>query len=578
MFKICNEEINKFSILLPENSHKVIVEHAGVLQSYIEKQTGYKLPIVNKETENCFILRFVKDFDKNDGVHIKIDKKVLLEGRNPRSSAYAVYTFLEKYLGWRFLTGKCEICTKSEFDLSKDEYEFTSPFEYRLCLYALGYENEWYVKHKNNSLFAGDIDEKFGKGVYYAAGKEYESYRYGCHTYGVYLDPVKYFKDHPEYFMLDKDGTRKDTQPCLSNPEVFKIFLNGVRETLKNCPDAKFVCVAQNDVDDAVCHCPECEKNRELYQSPGANELIFANKIAREIKDEYPNVLVETLAYNYSTKPPVGLKAEPNVSVRFCLMAVCREHAITDPTCKYAGITRSYFDGWQKVCDNIYLWDYTANYKEYMLPLKNFNTLYRNTQYYTRFNIKGVMYQYIHNTDIGGLNEFWAYMQSKLAWNPKMSYAEYTDLMHEFLNLYYGKGGDYLYEYILLHATEPSTEYHYGPYVGFENYMPQLKEEDGKPFSDFFDRADSLFESAKTLATEEQKLRIEKAYLQVMWYKLDVYKEYAEKNNGEFRKAYNQLVKDLDAGLKKFGIDSASEGHFDLKELSMDEATSYGDN
>ena len=45
----------------------------------------------------------------------------------------------------------------------------------------------------------------------------------GCHTFFRYIPPEGrngYFKDHPEFFSLGKDGKREPRQLCFSNPEL----------------------------------------------------------------------------------------------------------------------------------------------------------------------------------------------------------------------------------------------------------------------------------------------------------------------------------------------------------------------
>lgn len=557
MFYIQGYPIADYSVYLPNNSGVTEQKYAAVLAEYLEKTAGVPFFVTAERRKRQFVLQNART-GGHDGVRIEIDEDVVLTGSGARGVAYAVYVFLERFLGWRFLTADYETRVETNEYIEKTRYEFTCPLDYRLVLFADEFKNDYFVKSKINSEFSGDLPAEDGNGLYYAYGTEYERYRYGCHTYGVYLDPDKYFNAHPEYFALNEDGSRNRAQPCLSHPEVERIITEGVIKTLESSPAARFVSVSQNDTEEGFCHCEECEKNRKKYRSDGANELIFVNKIAKKLKARFPDVLFETLAYNYSTVPPAGLKAEENVSVRFALMRCCREHSLLSPSCEFAEKMRGYFAGWSAVSQNIYLWDYTANFRDYFLPLKNYNLFYANMRFFMRNNVRGVMEQFVHDAHVGGFVELWAYLQGKLLWNPLMSYAEYLDSMKEFLRLYYGKGYLYLYDYIVLHAAAPSTNYHYGPYVTYENYMPAPH--DGNDFYfDYIENAADLFGKALALAEGKEKERVERAKTELDWYELCALFHKLSVSGGDKGEYFDKLNTFVEKA-KKFGFDKVREG------------------
>lgn len=496
-----------------------------------------------------------------DGVFISLDgNKLLITGSNYRSVIYAVLVFFEKYIGWRFLTPDCEILTlKDDLSLRDFSYSYTSPFQYRLVLYQRFYSNDFYVKMKINSQFACDLPEKYGKGIFYAYGKEKEPFYYSAHTMGVYLPSEKYFEKHPEYFSLI-DGVRCKDQPCLSNSEVFDLILKGVFETLENTPEAKIVSVTQNDGEN-FCHCEKCMANIKKYHTQGANEFLFVNRIAKAVAKKYPDVLVETMPYNYSTEPPVNFRFEKNVSVRIALMRMCREHTLTDASCQYNVKMQKFFRNWSKLSDNIYLWDYTANFRFYILPINNFKLLYQNMRFYRQFSVKGIMYQFEHDSDGDTcFAELWAYIQSKLLWEPDMSYTTYIGLIKEFLRLYYGDGWENLYDYIVLASNQPSSDYHYGPYAKAENLLPFRNDGNGKVDTVFIDDAKTLYGKAKEKATHEQADRIDKSMLHLDYYELCALYDYAMHSDEENKRKYREKYTAFNAKMQKYSIKKIGEG------------------
>ena len=65
----------------------------------------------------------------------------------------------------------------------------------------------------------------------------------------------------------------------------------------------------------------ECEKCRALDEHEGthAGTLIhFVNAVAEEVEKEHPDILIETLAYQYTRKPPRHVRPRRNVVTRLC--------------------------------------------------------------------------------------------------------------------------------------------------------------------------------------------------------------------------------------------------------------------
>ncbi len=88
----------------------------------------------------------------------------------------------------------------------------------------------------------------------------------------------------------------------------------------------------------SFCECDEClrianEEGTETERRLSGSIIRFVNRMAEAIEKEYPDVLVHTLAYTYSDKPPLITKARDNVVVQYCTADACYQHAINDPSC-----------------------------------------------------------------------------------------------------------------------------------------------------------------------------------------------------------------------------------------------------
>lgn len=467
---------------------------------------------------------------ENESICIKISgTDIFIAGGSGRSVIYAVYEFLEMYCGWRFFAPGVETQPQGKVNIEDTEYFYNPPFDYRMSLTpSAGQGTDHFQKRHLNAVWGPTpLPDDVGGSVYYAASN--------AHTFKDLLPDKEYMFEHPEYFATDENGKRysepnPDNQPCLSHPDVFPIMLENARKILRNNPRAHFISISQND-GELFCHCEACKKINEEEQTDGGTVYRFVNRMAIALKEEFPNVLIDTLPYMFSTKPPVKSILNDNVSIRLCLMNTCREHTITDESCPYNKKVRDYLAGWSEKCNNIYIWDYTANFKNYPVCLPNFKILYQNIHRLMCFPIKGILYQGAHTCDPSiEFGELWGYLQGKLLWNPHMSYVEYLNCIKEFLRAYYGGGAEFLYEYIVLAMMQPSSDYHYGPSATCEQVIPMLKMPDGSPDMTFIKDANDLFDLAETASDGEQLKRVRRTRLHLTWYEICTTYSYIREN------------------------------------------------
>jgi len=136
------------------------------------------------------------------------------------------------------------------------------------------------------------------------------------------------FKEHPEYFPESK-GKRISgyVQRCLSNPDVLKPAIAGVRRWIKEHPEANIISVSPNDTINN-CQCAPCQALDDAGGTPAASLLKFVNVIAADIERDYPNVRLDTLAYQYTHKPPKTIRPRRNAIIRLCSIKCCFAHPL----------------------------------------------------------------------------------------------------------------------------------------------------------------------------------------------------------------------------------------------------------
>ncbi len=363
-----------------------------------------------------------------------------IRGGNGRGVLYGVYKFLEQYAGVRYFMPDLEKIPEGDIILQDGNMLTYEPyFEYRNTSWRCASVAEaavWNVKNGLNSN--GGITAEMGGRWNYGP--------FFVHTLGT----------------LTKTGGTASPNPCLSldSPEGqanYEKVLKNLRAGLEADPTINIVSVSQNDKNE-YCHCDDClasyakyTHDANNYEEGGTagNLLEFVNRIAEELEEDYPNLIIDTLAYNYTQTPPKDIVPRENVCIRLCSIRVCFMHPMTE--CPDAPGPNNYpwsrtheflpdLLAWEKICDSIYVWDYTTNFAYYISPFSNFGAIRENMRFYHENSVRGMFEQGNGQSISGEFGELRAYLLAKLMWNPYMSEEEYYTHMDEFLEAYYGEG------------------------------------------------------------------------------------------------------------------------------------------
>ena len=465
-----------------------------------------------------------------DGLRITVeDGTVRLLGGNGRGVLYACYRLLE-LLGCRFYAEDTEVIptlTLSEVAAVLPEgLDLTevSPFEFRDLYWTCTYRPDFAVKRRINAGLAGggshrrDISPEWGGCIGYA-GPHF------VHTFERLVPAEEFFESHPEYFsMINGERTAKHlySQLCLSNPEVLAIVIERVKGWLRENPLAEIVSVSQNDsfVIGSYCTCPACAAVDAEEGSPAGSLIRFVNAVAEAIEPEFPHVAIDTLAYQYSTVPPKLTRPRHNVMVRMCTGG-CSSHAIDE--CDRNGGTRSWIEGWGKICDRLYIWDYTTDFAQYLNPFPNLPTHQRNAQFFANHNVKGVFEQGNYTGGKSGeFGELRSFILTEVLWDP-----DRTPDTAGFMEAYYGAGAPFVRKY-LDYIHEKVKDLHFNLVISAANLWNPLIPDGDIPM------LDALWADAYTAAlnggttangfgipAELAARHVERSALCHRWFKLD---------------------------------------------------------
>jgi hypothetical protein len=407
---------------------------ANLLQDFIQRISGAKLSIV-KDTnirKNDIIIgkgksnkNIITNGIKEDGFKIAtISNQLHIVSGGGYGSVYAVVSLLEQYLGVGYW--------------GENEYSFTPQETIILPVINIVENPDFKYRQSQNYALATDSIYKLWNRL--KTPNDVFADGYWVHTFDKLLPSAIYGKDHPEYYSYfnGKRHPGKASQWCLTNPEVLEIVTARLDSIFKANPDKHIISVSQNDGNYTNCQCDKCKAIDEYEGAYSGSLIHFMNKLA----DRFPDKEISTLAYLYTMKPPKHIKPRPNVNIMLCSIDCDREVSLTQNASGREFVEA--MEGWSRISDNIFVWDYGINFDNYLVPFPNFHILGHNMRLFKKNNAT-MHFSQIASSRGGDFAEMRTWLVSKLMWNTK---ADTDSLINTFLEGYYGDAAPYLYRYI----------------------------------------------------------------------------------------------------------------------------------
>ncbi len=434
------------AIALPKDASPSQQYAAEELAAYLEKTAGVRLSVVTNRAATIRIE--TADESENlgeDGFTLEVrDGVYVIRGSRVRGCLMGAYETLERFAGVRWYSSWCEKTPRADRIVVPGDFRETQKpaFLMRQTLwYDANVHRAFAVRNKLNGFnCVGDrgVEAKYGG----------NSFRFGgglgnCHTFNTLLPPAKHFDAHPEWYSL-VDGKRvKDrTQLCLTNPEVLKEVTAEVLRRIRKDPGAKFYGVSQNDWRN-FCECENCKKIDDEEGSHAGTMVRFVNAIAEAVEKEFPDVIIETLAYQYTRKPPKFTKLRKNVVPCLCTIECDFANPLATGTFKENVSFREDIQGWAKQTDQLYVWDYTTDFYHYLCLFPNVEVLQDNVKFFRDNNVKELFEQGAYQGYHGHFAEMKTWLLAKLMWNPD---ADFDALLKDFTEGYYGAAAPFVRE------------------------------------------------------------------------------------------------------------------------------------
>ncbi|HUT33313.1 MAG TPA: DUF4838 domain-containing protein [Planctomycetota bacterium] len=371
---------------------------------------------------------------------------VVLTGGRPRGTLYAVYRFLEDVVGVHWWNPFEEtVPRKPTVPLPSLDRKGEPKFRYR-DIYVLygGDRGRFAARNRLNRDGDAGIAPEYGGEMGYGPP-------YHVHTFYMYIPPDRRFKDHPEWFSL-LGGKRSSgrAQLCLTNAELRKAFVAKLRAYIeqsravarqKGLPPPAVFDISQNDWG-GMCECERCEAIAKAEGSEAGPLLDFLNHIADAVRPTYPDIFIDTLAYQMTQQAPKSVKPRDNLIIRLCDTTSNFTRPITHPENQ---AFRDHLLSWAKIARNLRVWDYAVTYAPYYgLPLPTVHTYAADYRFYAEHNVEGVFTEHEYPI-LADLRDLKVWMMMKLLEDP---YRDYEALLREFTDGFYGAGGEHIRAYL----------------------------------------------------------------------------------------------------------------------------------
>ena len=424
------------------------------------------------------------------------DGNAFFVGGRRRGPMYAVYEYLES-LGVRWWSPDYTVIPKiADLPMPSKSFGHTPQFWYRDQWWNNGTTNEWLARMRVNGSNGQDhfLPEEMGGSTVTVNS---------CHSYATIVPPAENLPKHRDWFALKENGSRSAGELCLTNPELREFVVQKVLADLRARPGVAYYWVSQNDGGGPACFCARCTAEREAHGGKdawSANTVAFVSYVADKVKQEFPEVRIKTLAYNYTQSAPENIKASDNVLVEICGNFKPGD----DPHAKLVG-------AWSKVAKNISVYTYGGSNYGYWWPYPNVREV--GMQYPWAFSC-GVKAFYVQGTALGkgsGLVDMKAYISARMAWDPSR---DVRKEIRDFCDGFYGPGGKYIVEYLDW----------YSKYIAYHKMEMEGGWGNSERWRDWvtkeaMDHCDALFQEALAATKDNPTYlkHVRRAYLEVLW-------------------------------------------------------------
>lgn len=429
--------------------------------------------------------------------------------------------------------------------------------------------------HSTAYIYTNELHNIRLRYINFSRGDEWNATTIGHSQVSVFISPLDYGADHPEWF-VDPNATtvsKSANQLCWTaggDPESLNLLQDTIAEMMLEfimIDDlANFFMFGQQDTE-YTCLCDSCKA--ALNEWGGSNcglQIAFTNKVIEKTEAllEQNGIDREIFYAVYAYKPteaapvktdesgnlvPYSDKVIPHEKMRIFFAPIRTNYGFPFDAPMNADAYKN-LQGWDVVCDKDQLmaYVYDLNVRYYLANFYNYTTL---GSMYTDLKEAGVSYLLSQGVSDGNticFDELRAYCISRLMWDTTLNF---NDLASDFIDHYYKDAAEAMQT--LFDMITDQNAYH----IGVNN--PGGATPDGILYdTELYPRAfvekmdEQIFAAMDAIAYLEStdpeqyqllKARIMKEYLSNIYLKMSLYKNaYSESEIEEMRQIWNEYI------------------------------------
>ncbi len=483
-YTLVDQGVAKYSILIPEEPTENVVSYSTELNDYFEDVSGTRLKVVKESADISAAGNYISvgptQAAKNasietadikyDGFVIKtVNDNVYIAARLERGIQNGVYSFLERFLGVRWLTAR-ETYIPSNATVQMNECDILEEPRFQMRDWMGGdYNNVAFSAHRR--YYRGDELYCNDYGSTHNTTDQANNSKIG-YVKKVDIDPTDpqgrtLGETHPEYFS-DLTNSAKDYELCMTNgigedgeltegQSVASLMIDNMKKSLANDAEKheiEYFMVGHVDNRNAYCKCDTCEDRRIKYTDSGV-WVIFINAVEEAVnawlmEEQGRKVNFVIFAYQYTYAAPVTKNADgtytaisplceanDNIVIRIAPIDADFTYSYIDPRQKETELDA--VKGWASIASQFMLWDYVSNYIEYYWYFPTTHYMKENMQVFEDIGCVYAMLQSSYTQNTIWFDDMRNYIASRLFWNAGW---DVGFLMNEYIELFYGPVAD----------------------------------------------------------------------------------------------------------------------------------------
>ena len=299
------------------------------------------------------------------------------------------------------------------------------------------------------------------------------------------LDPANF---------AEVNGEKNKNQFCFTSEALYEQMSDFIIENYGSGEEKSFRFVIMPEDNDLVCYCPACVEIGNTNSSATPAVAGFITKLATQ----FPEHLFFTSSYRTTTELP-QFELPDNTGVFLSTIDLPQGIQLNknqSATTKF----RSDITAWKKRTPHVYVWDYPANFDDYLTPVPVLYSLQKRLLFFKEEGIKGV---FLNGSgyDYTSFEDLKTYVSSVLM---KTNDVDIEHLIRAYFKKFYPEFHQLLSNYYIQMEKDFSVKNtSLNIYGGMEENMTSYLEK--KSFLQFYKNFESL-KNSKQLPNELEKL------------------------------------------------------------------------